>query len=144
MEDIEELKRQPLRGACQRGRPFSPGNHYGKGRPKGSRNKKTLGGPRDLGQPWRGSSEPSFRSGGERRSANDPGAVPKRDRLGTLVKFVPPLVVARRVYVPNYDNAVNVYGLLSHFQETQPVALLAHFFKDQSWWKGLSPSRGPK
>ena len=36
----------------------------------------------------------------------------KRDRLGTLVKFVPPLVVNGRVYVPNYDNAVNVYGLL--------------------------------
>jgi hypothetical protein len=36
----------------------------------------------------------------------------KRDRLGTLVKFVPPLVVDGRVYVPNYDNAVNVYGVL--------------------------------
>ena len=38
--------------------------------------------------------------------------VAKRDRMGTLVKFVPPLVVAGKVYVPNYDNAVNVYGLL--------------------------------
>jgi outer membrane protein assembly factor BamB len=38
--------------------------------------------------------------------------VPKRDRLGTLVKFVPPLVVAGKAYVPNYDNAVNVYRLL--------------------------------
>lgn len=36
----------------------------------------------------------------------------KRDRLGTLVKFVPPLVAAGRVYVPNYDNAVVVYGVL--------------------------------
>lgn len=35
-----------------------------------------------------------------------------RDRLGTLVKFVPPLVVGGKVYVPNYDNAVNVYGVL--------------------------------
>ena len=35
----------------------------------------------------------------------------KRDRLGTLVKFTPPTVVNGRVYVPNYDNAVNVYGL---------------------------------
>ena len=35
----------------------------------------------------------------------------KRDRLGTLVKFVPPLVMAGRVYIPNYDNAVQVYGL---------------------------------
>jgi outer membrane protein assembly factor BamB len=38
---------------------------------------------------------------------------PKRDRLGTLMKFVPPLVVVGKVYVPNYDGAVNVYGLLS-------------------------------
>jgi outer membrane protein assembly factor BamB len=37
---------------------------------------------------------------------------PKRDRLGTLVKFVPPTVVNGRVYIPNYDNAVNVYGML--------------------------------
>jgi hypothetical protein len=36
-----------------------------------------------------------------------------RDRLGTLMKFVSPLVVAGKVYIPNYDNAVNVYGLLS-------------------------------
>lgn len=36
---------------------------------------------------------------------------PKRDRLGTLVKFTPPTVINGRVYVPNYDNAVNVYGL---------------------------------
>lgn len=34
----------------------------------------------------------------------------KRDRLGTLVKFVPPVVANGRVYIPNYDNAVNVYG----------------------------------
>jgi hypothetical protein len=35
----------------------------------------------------------------------------KRDRLGTLVKFTPPTVINGRVYVPNYDNAVHVYGL---------------------------------
>jgi outer membrane protein assembly factor BamB len=35
----------------------------------------------------------------------------RRDRLGTLVKFTPPTVVNGRVYVPNYDNAVHVYGL---------------------------------
>lgn len=37
--------------------------------------------------------------------------MPKRDRLGTLVKFVPPVVANGKVYVPNYDNAVVVYGL---------------------------------
>jgi hypothetical protein len=35
----------------------------------------------------------------------------RHDRLGTLVKFTPPTVVNGRVYVPNYDNAVHVYGL---------------------------------
>jgi hypothetical protein len=38
--------------------------------------------------------------------------LPNRDRLGTLVKFVPPMVVNGRVYVPNYDNSVNVYGTI--------------------------------
>lgn len=35
-----------------------------------------------------------------------------RDRLGTLVKFVPPLVAGGKVYGCTYDNAINVYGLL--------------------------------
>jgi hypothetical protein len=35
-----------------------------------------------------------------------------RDRLGTLVKFVPPLVAVGKVYAPTYDNTVNVYGVL--------------------------------
>ena len=39
--------------------------------------------------------------------------MPTRDRMGTLVKFAPPLVIGGKVYVPNYDDAVNVYGLLS-------------------------------
>ena len=38
---------------------------------------------------------------------------PKRDRLGTLVKFVPPTVANGRVYAVTYDDAVNVYGLLA-------------------------------
>jgi outer membrane protein assembly factor BamB len=38
----------------------------------------------------------------------------RRDRLGTLVKFVPPTVVNGRVYVPNYDDAVIVYGILDN------------------------------
>ena len=38
---------------------------------------------------------------------------PARDRLGTLVKFVPPVVAQGKVYAVTYDNAVHVYGLLS-------------------------------
>jgi hypothetical protein len=35
-----------------------------------------------------------------------------RDRVGTLMKFVPPVVVNGRVYLPNHDNQVAVYGPL--------------------------------
>lgn len=35
-----------------------------------------------------------------------------RDRAGTLMKFVPPVVVNGRVYMPSHDNAISVYGLL--------------------------------
>lgn len=35
-----------------------------------------------------------------------------RDKVGTLVKFVPPTVVNGKVYAVSYDNRVNVYGLL--------------------------------
>lgn len=37
---------------------------------------------------------------------------PTRDRVGTLMKFVPPVVVNGRVYIPNHDGAVSVYGAL--------------------------------
>ena len=37
---------------------------------------------------------------------------PARDRVGSLMKFVPPVVVNGRVYLANHDNAVAVYGLL--------------------------------
>jgi len=37
---------------------------------------------------------------------------PARDRVGTLVKFVPPVVVNGRVYLPNQNNQVLVFGLL--------------------------------
>ena len=35
-----------------------------------------------------------------------------RDRAGTLMKFVPPLIVNGRLYMPNHNGMVNVYGLL--------------------------------
>jgi hypothetical protein len=38
--------------------------------------------------------------------------VSSRDRLGNLMKFVPPVVANGNVYLPNHDNAVRVYGLL--------------------------------
>jgi mono/diheme cytochrome c family protein len=47
----------------------------------------------------------------------------QRDRLGTLVKFVPPLVVGGKVYVASYDNAVRVYGQLQPGQTTTSSAV---------------------
>jgi hypothetical protein len=38
---------------------------------------------------------------------------PGRDRLGTTIKFVPPVVASGKVYMANDDNGVAVYGLLS-------------------------------
>ncbi|MEN3338149.1 MAG: hypothetical protein V7647_1825 [Acidobacteriota bacterium] len=35
-----------------------------------------------------------------------------RDRVGTLMKFVPPTVANGKVYIPNHDGAVRVYGPL--------------------------------
>ena len=35
-----------------------------------------------------------------------------RDRAGTLMKFVPPVVANGKVYMPSHDNGVSVYGVL--------------------------------
>jgi hypothetical protein len=37
---------------------------------------------------------------------------PTRDRVGTLIKFVPPVVANGKVYMASHDNAVAVYGIL--------------------------------
>src|SRR4029077_2555817 len=37
---------------------------------------------------------------------------PARDRAGTIIKFVPPVVVNGKVYMANHDDKVLVYGLL--------------------------------
>jgi hypothetical protein len=41
--------------------------------------------------------------------------VPTRDRLGTLLKFVPPVVANGKVFATTYDNALAVYGVLPSF-----------------------------
>ena len=49
---------------------------------------------------------------------------PNRDRLGTLVKFVPPVVVNGKVYAVTYDNAVAVYGPLPGTPTTPDFSLV--------------------
>jgi hypothetical protein len=45
-----------------------------------------------------------------------------RDRAGTLMKFVPPVVANGKVFLPNHDNAVVVYGLLPDAPPPPPAA----------------------
>jgi hypothetical protein len=47
---------------------------------------------------------------------------PSRDRVGTLMKFVPPVVVDGKVFLPNHDNAVAVYGLIPDAPPPPPPA----------------------
>src|SRR3954451_23642777 len=37
---------------------------------------------------------------------------PGRDQIGELMKFVPPVVVNGKVFMPNHQNAIDAYGLL--------------------------------
>jgi mono/diheme cytochrome c family protein len=57
---------------------------------------------------------------------------PARDRLGTLVKFVPPVVANGKVYAVTYDNAVKVYGLLPVGEQRAPPNLPPEAAKSQS------------
>ena len=49
-----------------------------------------------------------------------------RDHVGTLIKFVPPLVVNGRVYMASHDGAVHVYGLLPPPETTNPPEIVLH------------------
>jgi hypothetical protein len=49
-----------------------------------------------------------------------------RDHVGTLVKFVPPLVVNGKVYMASHDGAVHVYGLLPPTDPNVPAEVVLH------------------
>jgi outer membrane protein assembly factor BamB len=104
-------------------RPFAKGAIASHGSPGGALTVSSDGGKSNTGIIWATISKKSADHGNAQGSlyAFDAETLQelwssdqneKRDRLGTLVKFVPPVVEHGRVYVPNYDNAVNVYGLL--------------------------------
>ncbi len=50
---------------------------------------------------------------------------PSRDRLGTLVKYVSPVVVNGKVYAVTYDNTLAVYGLLQGVTTTPDFTMAA-------------------
>jgi hypothetical protein len=49
---------------------------------------------------------------------------PTRDRAGTLMKFVPPLVANGKVFMPNHKGAVGVYSLLPTGTNVAPTATI--------------------
>ena len=49
-----------------------------------------------------------------------------RDHVGTLIKFVSPLVVNGKVYMTSHDGAVHVYGLLSPSETNNPPEIVLH------------------
>jgi PQQ-like domain len=79
-----------------------------------------------------------------------------RDRLGTLVKFVPPVVANGKVFAATYDNAVAVYGLptfsLSASPSSETVSrtnaasytITVNSTNSSSWNVALSISSLPK
>jgi len=105
-------------------KPFAKGDVFSKGSPGGALTISSDGKKPRTGIVWA-----TLGNGKSADHGNVPGTLyaydagtlhqlwnserkPERDRLGTLVKFVPPLVAGGKVYAATYDNAVNVYGIL--------------------------------
>ena len=58
-----------------------------------------------------------------------------RDRLGTLMKFVPPVVANGRVFMPNHDGTVAVYGLLPTVTPDFIVTVTPESRTIFPWWQ---------
>ena len=104
---------------------YAQGGVVSAGHPGGSLTVSANGGARGTGIVW--ASMPTSQDGvhglvaGILRRAYDAETLREiwtseqnaaRDRIGTLMKFVPPVVVNGKVYMPNHDGAVAVFGLL--------------------------------
>src|SRR5207237_3926203 len=104
--------------------PYAQGSVISPGHPGGSLTLSARGAAANTGIVW--ASMPSFGdarhslAAGILRAFNaetlaeiwNSNQVASRDRVGNLMKFVPPVVANGKVYLPNHDNAVQVYGLL--------------------------------
>ena len=67
---------------------------------------------------------------------------PGRDRVGMLMKFVPPLVVNGRVYMPSHDNSIAVYGANPPSPPTNPATIGIDFVGSNSVAMGASEVAG--
>jgi hypothetical protein len=104
--------------------PYAQGHVVSPGHPGGSLTVSARGSAANTGIIW--ASMPTSRdakhslAAGTLRAFNaetlaeiwNSNQVASRDRVGNLMKFVPPVVANGKVYLPNHDNAVHVYGLL--------------------------------
>jgi hypothetical protein len=104
--------------------PFAQGSILSPGHPGGSLTVSARGSAANTGIVW--ASMPTSRdakhnlAAGTLRAFNaetlaeiwNSNQVSTRDRVGNLMKFVPPVVANGKVFLPNHDNAVHVYGLL--------------------------------
>jgi hypothetical protein len=118
------LKAYSLVGGRLAATPYAQGNVRSPGHPGGSLTISANGSAAGTGIVW--ASMPTSRDGisglvaGVLRAFDATTLTelwssernPARDRAGTLIKFVPPVVANGRVYLPTHDNAVAVYGLL--------------------------------
>jgi hypothetical protein len=117
------LKAYQLSGGRLATPPFAEGGVMSPGHPGGSLTVSARGGTEGTAIVW--VSMPTSQDGIHGKVAGilrayDAGTLreiwtseqnPARDRVGTLMKFVPPVVVNGRVYLPNHNGAVAVYGL---------------------------------
>jgi outer membrane protein assembly factor BamB len=118
------LRAYRVRDGVIDGQAGAKGATASKGSPGGSISVSSDGSKRGTGIVWG-----TITSGGSADHGNTGGALyafnaetlellwssqanAKRDRLGTLMKFVVPVVAGGKVYIPNFDNSVVVYGLL--------------------------------
>ena len=104
--------------------PYAQGNILSPGHPGGSLTVSAHGSAANTGIIW--ASMPTSHdakhslAAGTLRAFNaetlteiwNSNQVSTRDRVGNLMKFVPPVVANGKVFLPSHDNAVHVYGLL--------------------------------
>ena len=118
------LKSYQLSGGRLATPAYSEGGVMSPGHPGGALALSANGSAEDSGIVWAAMSATQDGIHGKVQGilrANDAGTLREiwtseqnaaRDRLGTLMKFVPPVVANGRVFMPNHDGTVAVYGLL--------------------------------
>jgi hypothetical protein len=110
--EADFLKAYHFNGKTLDAQVFATGKAHAHGSPGGALTVSSNGRKAGSGIVWGMLSQKSADHGNAAGVMYAQDAITTRDRLGTLVKFVPPVVARGKVYAVTYDNAVHVYGLL--------------------------------